>query len=301
MSENSNPYQASDAVIDAGPIVVAPLESEDAAYQIKFGVGATIGETFDALINSLGPLILISLIPFVPAVVMTIIAIGVIISIVFQKFPHMMENFSPEALFDLVGGLGVGVLIMTVVFVILAMVFTFPSFMGQIKILDEKSRYGEPRTGIWQTYMHGFRYVLPIFGFVILVYIAMVLLMLPVALFGSLPVVAVLYVVAILGVLSFVGIRFCVTLPVMVIEELPLFAALVRSNELVKGRTWKVMGIYGVFFAVMMGIGMGMGIVGMIPVIGQLAGLAMQVLMAPLQAALMFAIYAGLRSNSPAF
>lgn len=300
-TEGTNPYQVSDAVIDAAPLVPVGRDEEGYEYNVQFGVSATISETFNAWFNSLGQLVLISLIPLIPGIVLTLVSIGVLVSLAMKKFPSLLENFEIDRLAELFGGIGVGMILVFVGFILIVMVTSLPAFMGQFKIMDEKMKHGVSQSSIWYTYMAGFKFVLPIFGFGFLLYIAMGVFILPVGLVGGSAAFSVLYVVAIMVVMSFLAARFCIFLPLMVLEGLPLFSALARSNKMVTGRTWKVMGIYGVFFAIMIAIGSGLGILGLIPILGQLVGVAAQLLLAPLQAALMFSIYAGLKSPTASF
>ncbi|MBN2719344.1 MAG: glycerophosphoryl diester phosphodiesterase membrane domain-containing protein [Deltaproteobacteria bacterium] len=296
---STNPYQVSEAVIDAQPVSPPPeKEGESTGYNIRFGVSASISEMFSIWSASLGQLILISLIPMVPTFVIVLAAvIGFVVSMV-SDFSSLLHNLETGNIGNLMNGFDDvwGWVAVVVVLFIVIVAFTIPSITGQFRLLDEKTRLGEHRTSVWQAYWGSFKYTLPLIGLGVLAYVALGVASIPGILLVNIPALSVVYFLALMVFASVVGIRLSLVLPIMVIEEMPLFAAMARSNEMCTGKTWTIMGIWGVMFLVMFGIVIVLMVLNFVPVIGQLVNMFSQLALTPLQISLFFTIYAGIKS-----
>jgi len=291
--ESINPYEATPAVIDAAPPPAEQAAPQD--YNVRFGPGETIGETFSLWTRALAPLFLLNLIPAIPILLLIIGAVVLVVTALSGKFAAFTSSLNPDDLSNLFTGFGAGLIVALVFIFIAIFVCVLPAVAGQFRILDDQARAREPRTGVFAAYLWGFRFILPFLGFTFVIYLAIVaavLVGIPLAQLSIPLVVAWAIAMTVLAVIA--GARLTAAIPIMVIESKSIFAAMAASNRLTAGRTLKVVGAWFVFFFVLSGVGMGLGVVALIPILGQIAAIAGQLLLTPLQAAFTFAVYAGL-------
>jgi hypothetical protein len=293
-----NPYQVSGAVMDAAPAATHSSEDGEFEYRVPFGVGPIIGSIFGVWSESLPKLMLAALVPFLPMTVLGIIAV-VIVAIFITSLGSVFTDFD----FDRIASIDTGItLVVTIVmFIVAFMAVGIPAFIAQMRIIDEKVRTGEHRLGAWETYWSSFRYVPPVLGMIFLIYLALIVVAIPAAFMVTVPVVMGVYIFLVAIVFTVATIRLCVAVPCMVFEKRSIFSALAESSRLVRGHVWAVMGIAGVMFMVMVGIGIVVGGMSLIPILGQLANLGANLALSPLQAAAIWAIYAGLKTPRASF
>ena len=91
--------------------------------------------------------------------------------------------------------------------------------------------------------------------------------------------------------------RLMPMLPLIVVEELAVGAALSRAWQLTAGRAVDVFMANLVFGVALMGIYMAVGIISIIPLLGLLIQLAANVILGSLQSVYAFTLYAGLVST----
>ena len=290
----SNPYQVSDAVLDTGGAAPTEAMSDgEFEYNVMLGVGPIVGTIFNAWSGSLPKLMLVALVPLLPMTVLGIVAV-VLIAISATSPGSIFRNFN----FDKIANIDAGVAIVAVVvlFVVAFVAVGIPAFIGQMRILDEKARVGEHMMGAWEAYWSSFRYVPPLLGMIFIVYLALIVVAVPAAFLVKIPIAMGLYILVAAIFITIASIRICMAIPCMVFEKQSIFSAIAESNRLVKGHVWTVVGILGVMFVVMLGIGLVVGGMSLIPIIGQLANLGANLALTPLQAASIWAIYAGLKT-----
>lgn len=81
---------------------------------------------------------------------------------------------------------------------------------------------------------------------------------------------------------------------VLVVEDLPLGPGLRRTGELLRGCKWRVLGYNFMGWLVIATLSGGLGLVGLIPILGQIITVAAQLLLMPLWYAIFFSLYAAL-------
>ena len=293
-----NPYQVSDAVMDAAPSEPHWPEEGELEYRVPFGVGPIIGTIFGVWSESLPRLMLAALVSLLPMTVLGIIAV-VIVAIFATSLGSVFRDFD----FDRIASIDTGIALVStiVLFVVAFMAVGIPAFIAQMRIIDEKARTGEHRLGAWEAYWSSFRYVPPVLGMIFLIYLALIVVAIPAVFMVKMPVVMGVYIFLAAIVITVTAIQLCVAVPCMVFEKRSIFSALAKSSRLVEGHFWAVMGIAVVMFMILMGIGIVVGGMSLIPILGQLANLGANLALSPLHAAAIWAIYAGLKTPRATF
>lgn len=275
------------------PVEARPLPPPG-PYNIRFGVSEPLTETFRLWSNDLGRLTLMTLIPYA---VLVPFGIGFVVwfamAVGFENEPSTMQIGMMAAL-----GAALG---------IVALVLMLASNAGMMLLADDKERNsGSAALGVWQAFLAG----LARSGWLVLANLLFAAIAIglwvvpfgvPVALWieSENPLFALGFIPAlgtfVLGVWLLT--RLMPIMPLIVIEELGVGAALSRSWQLTQGRTATVFLANLVFGIALMGIYMAVGIVSIIPLLGMLVQLAANIILGSLQSVYGFALYAGLVSD----
>ncbi|MBN2804370.1 MAG: hypothetical protein JXR91_14840 [Deltaproteobacteria bacterium] len=276
------------------------------SYDVSFGIGQTIGETFNIWSNSLGKLILINLIPAVPIIIVAILAIIMLISSILNLFDGNFSFLDTTNLANFLGTLGVGTIGVAAAVLISIIILIIPALAGHFIIINNREYFKNNNTSVFKIYLSGFKYILPVIGFFFIYNIILSLIIgIPVsisiaasAIFSPVKnAIIVFQIFAVLFLLPVIIARLSIVIPLMIIEKANLIKAIFLSNSMINGHTGSVIGIYTIFLLIMLGVNLVSGILGFIPAIGQLANIAIQLAISPLFSALTFAIYAGLKSQ----
>lgn len=272
------------------PVAARPLPPPG-PYNIRFGVSEPLTETFRLWSNDLGRLSLLTLLPY--AVIIPF-GIGLVawftIAVGLEGEPNTMQI---ATLVAAGGALG-----------IVSFVLMLASTAGIMLVADDKERNGGASTmGVWQAFLAGLSrsgwLILAnlLFG-LIAVALWVVPFGIPIALWieSENPIFALGFIPA-LGTLA-LGVwlltRLMPILPLIVVEELGVGAAVSRAWALTRGRAGTVFLANFVFGIALMGLYMAVGIVSIIPLLGMLVQLAANVLLGSLQSVYAFVLYAGL-------
>ncbi len=264
-------------------------------YNIRFGVSEPLTETFRLWSNDLGRQVLMTLIPYA-ALLPLGIAFGVWAAI------SLSDSGEPSTT-QLVAFGSVGL-----AFAIVAGILMLASSAGTMLLADDKERTGGTGLGVWQAFLAG----LSRSGWLILanlIYVAIIVALwvvpvgVPVALLVETeePLWAVGFIPALGTFVAGVWLltRLMPLLPLIVVEELSLGAALSRAWQLTTGRALDVFLANLVFGVALMGIYMAVGIISIVPLLGMLIQLAANILLGSLQGVYAFSLYAGLVSAPP--
>lgn len=260
-------------------------------YNIRFGVSEPLTETFRLWGNDLGRLVLMTIIPYAFLLPFGVgFGVWAAISLGDGGEPSMSQWVT-------FGAVGFAC-------AIVAMILMLASNAGIMLLSDDKERNGGATTlGVWQAFLAG----LARSGWLILanlLFLAIVVALwvvpfgVPVAILVETeePVYALAFIPAlgtfVLGVWLLT--RLMPMMPLIVVEELGVGAALSRSWQLTAGRTSTVFLANLVFGFALMGIYMAVGIVSIIPLLGMLVQLAANIILGSLQSVYAFALYAGL-------
>ncbi len=260
-------------------------------YNIRFGVSEPLTETFRLWGNDLGRLVLMTVIPYAFLLPFGV-GFGVWAALSFGDGGEP----STTQLVTLVAGGGA--------LAIVAGILMLASNAGIMLLTDDKERNGGAVVlGVWQAFLAG----LARSGWLVLANIVLVAVVL--ALFAvpfGVPLAILIETEEPLYALGFIpalgtfvlGVwlltRLMPMIPLVVVEELGVGAAISRSWQLTAGRTSTVFLANLVFGVALMGIYMAVGIVSIIPLLGILVQLAANIILGSLQSVYAFALYAGL-------
>lgn len=276
------------------PVAARPMPPPG-PYNIRFGVSEPLTETFRLWSNDLGRQVLMTLIPYA-ALVPFGVAFGVWVAVA------MSDGGDPSTT-QLVAFGSVGL-----AFAIVAGILMLASSAGTMLLADDKERTGGTALGVWQAFLAGLsRSGWLILANVLLVGVIVVLWVVPFGIPIALlvdtenPIWALGFVPAlgtfVLGVWLLT--RMMPLLPLIVVEELSLGAALTRAWQLTSGRAGEVFLANLVFGVALMGIYMAVGIISIVPLLGMLIQLAANIILGSLQGVYAFTLYAGLVSAPP--
>lgn len=272
------------------PVEARPLPPPG-PYNIRFGVSEPLTETFRLWGNDLGRLSLMTLLPYAALIPFGVgLVVWFAVSVGFEGEPSTTQIGMMVALG---GALG-----------LVALILMLASTAGAMLLADDKERNGGSAVlGVWPAFLGG----LARSGWLVLANLlfAVVGLALWVVPFGiplallidtENPLFALGFIPALgtfaLGVWLLT--RLMPILPLIVVEELSLGAAVSRSWELTRGRASTVFLANLVFGVALMGLYMAVGIVSIIPLLGMLVQLAANIILGSLQSVYAFVVYAGL-------
>jgi hypothetical protein len=264
----------------AAPLPVGP-------YDVELGPFEALSATFRMWSRDWARLSLLAAIPFA-----LMLPFAVAAGVYFAVARPSLD--APGTLIALVGA---GVVLGLVV-----MIAFLASFAGSIALVDERERNGDGALGVIQAFLLGLTKIgrlvvasLAIFG----------VMSVGAAGFGA-PIAASIYKESpAIGILALPGffvllagvwlvLRLYPLWTVLVVEDVALGAAFRRSFELTRGRAGTVFLCGFLFGLVLFGLGIGTGILGLVPILGILVQLGFNLITNALSATFAVAIYAGL-------
>ena len=270
----------------------APAAAPGGAYPgIRFDVGALLGSTFQTWVDNLGPLIGLCVLAFLPMLVVAGAAAG--------GAYFLTQDGSTTGMIAMgVGGTAAAVALMMAALATLA---------GSFLMLEERVRH-EPRTlTVVNAFKQGFGYAGRAFFGYLLVMLPFVIPALSMAGFAmsvgfeihdnrSIAGMVAVFGLTMLPMIYFV-LRLSALLPALVVEDLSVGVALQRSLELTRGRVGTLFVTYLLFGMISFVAMFFVALLGIIPILGQLVGLAFQVCTYPLSMVVPFILYAGMRTD----
>jgi hypothetical protein len=278
------------AAIDvATPAPPPPVQvSGGTQYGIPIGASDVIRSGFTLWGSILGRLVLVSLIPFIPVFITGLVAAVAVPSlIVFGRAAGPAEGT---------------VVVFMVIFLILLIgvaVVSSAAQAGMTLLLHDQARHQMLRRGSWQAFVEGVRYVPRIAGAVCLIFLAVVVTAGIVALVARVsPIAAVVLGMVTIVLYLYFLVRWINVVPAIVLDKKSVIDAFSYSARLTEGYGWTVFGGLVLFGLITVGIGLGSVIIGLIPILGGLINLGINILLSPLGVAVTFAIYAGLKDAS---
>ena len=96
----------------------------------------------------------------------------------------------------------------------------------------------------------------------------------------------------------FLMVRWIAVWPILAVEDVSIVTGISRSNDLTRGHFWIVTAVMLVYGVILLGISIVAGLIGLIPILGQLIAIAVQVLIQPLTFALGYTVYLALKNES---
>ncbi|MCU0848408.1 MAG: glycerophosphoryl diester phosphodiesterase membrane domain-containing protein [Spirochaetes bacterium] len=254
---------------------------------IAFSVNAIIDSGFRLWIKALGPLIILQLIMF------SVMAALVILMIIFAA-AFFGPDFGLPAVKSIVAA--------AVPAVIAAVAVSLAATAGSYMLIEDYAEHGDKKREIKDSLMDGFR-KLPVMLCAVMAYVACVIicaapgLAVMAGMREMLAAGALLLLTGMAGML-YLFIRMYPLFPVIVLENRGAVESMKRSWELTGGRWWKVLGIVLAITLIFFGIGIGIGIVGFIPVLGQIAYIGMQIILGPLNTVFSYCCYDALKKSA---
>ena len=254
---------------------------------IAFSVNAIIESGFRLWIKALGPLIILQLITF------SVIAALVVLMIIFAVL-FFGPDFGLPAVKSIVAA--------AVPAVIAAVAVSLAATAGSYMLIEDYSEQGDKKREIKSALMDGFR-KLPAMLCAVMAYAACVIIcaapgLVVMAVLRDMLAAGALLLLAGMAGMLYLFIRMYPLFPVIVLENRDAAESIKRAWELTGGRWWKIFGIVLVISLIFFGIGIGIGIVGFIPVLGQIAYVGMQIFLAPLNTVFSYCCYDALKKSA---
>lgn len=278
-----DPYVPTRAGIHNAEAPRPNADADHADYGISFGVGDTIEAAFKLWSGSLVQLVLISLFPL-----LLVFASGIFMAI---AVPTMaLESTVGESVW-------VAMLAVALILFLVVITTSYASYAGMLLMLHEKSRKGAIGFGVWEAFRRGLRHVWRLLGFSSIFVLIIIATYLPAAIGWISEVWALASIATLGGIIAalYLMIKLSLSYIIIVVEDRPVIESIKTSLNMVRGHGWTILGIGAL--AMMMGFGVGIvtGIVSLIPILGQLVGLGVNLLLAPFFVSLGFAMYAGIK------
>jgi hypothetical protein len=275
-----NPYAATDASILGN----TPTQNElppETDYQIAFGVSQTVGETFSLWSETLWRLVLISLFPMIPLVPTAII----VVVMVSGMFLDGDSDFPNAAI--AVGAVGIVVM----------WLLQCAATAGSLLLIEDQVMYGRKQMGVFEAFMSGFSFMGRFIGLGLLIVTALTVLSIPSTIFLIYQhwVLASIFGLFAMSAGCYLFVRWCAAAPIIVLEDHGIIESMGRSANMVYGNAWTVLGIQWTIMAILMGTAIVSGLIGLIPILGQLANLAINLVISPFVTVAIFTLYAGLK------
>ena len=285
---SDDPYVPMRAGIHNAEAPLPSVNSNHAGYGISFGVGNTIEEAFKLWKGSLVPLVLIFLFPM---------------ALMFASGIFMAISVPTMALENAMGGgsvwsaIPVTLLIVALFMFLVTIPISCASYAGMFLMLHEQALKGAIGFGVWEAFRRGLRYIWRILGFGFIFTLILIATYLP-TIISLLTDFWPLEVIAFLGqfiALFYLMIKLSLSFIIIVVEDRPVIESMKISFNMVKGHGWTILGIGTLLMAMMFGTFMVGWIVFLIPILGQLALLGVNLLIGVFFVCLGFAMYAGIK------
>lgn len=276
----SDPYAPGEALVSEtladDPPPSLPTSEE---YDVKLQLEAVISKAFHLWAGALGRLVLSQL----AIVVVTLPFVVTLIWII------ATEDFN----LDSFPGWAMALIALTF---LVAFPVGFATQAAAYLILENQARGGEPRLSAYTALRQAWRFIprmmLAYLGLMTMFALAFV----PFSVLLGLKLwwVAALVLLPTIILLFYLWIWLTPLFPVLVVEDKGVGAAARRSSQLLLGCKWKVLGYNLMSWLVIMTLAGTLGLVGFIPVFGQIVTLASNLFLTPLWYAIFFSIYAAL-------
>ncbi len=263
---------------------VAPLPA--GPYEVELGIGDTLSWTFKMWWDNLPRLMALGFVPYALMLPFVILGGGLALS------PRWAEElFSPQNLVWLVPA----GCVLFVVFIVAGL-----SAAGGVVHLVDEQQHGV-RVGAFAALLTGARHVgwlglgWLLFSALMIFAVAGPALPIAVALDRSEAQTALFALpgLATVVVAMVIGARLAPAFPAIIVEDIGLGQAMSRAWSLTRGRTLTVLGASVLFMVAYFAMSMTAGLVGIVPILGLVAQLAISAMMAPLTYVFPFAVYAG--------